>query len=628
MTDIVNPAINRPTTLVLTDVSSSPTGIPARVLGFLRDVVRSFAAQWIFFILPLLYLATNAWFMRGLHNPQTVPLSEILVSMLTITLPCAIFGLFILRLAQLLLIKKPQSPISTLFADIRHFASSPQRIANGLPLVVAVVLFNKALLDFKPNIPLIKPFLWDESLMKLDRLLHFGVDPWRLLQPILGHEWVTYILNLDYNFWFLALFGLWFWFAFRPDFTALRTRFFLSYMITWWLGGGLLAYFFSSAGPCYYALIGVPEDPFAPQLAYLADINAHLPLGALDAQQASVGGLYRQGSARHGHLRLSFHAQCDGNDLRAGRVPAASLAWHRFAINMAVILFGSVHLAWHYAVDAYAGILMALVGWWIDGPVAQWYPPLRRAAPGRKDWRVRAESLHSCRHFPAIQCGQSLGMGEFRTRMLWGRRGAIIASISCAVWHWRRSSSITCRAMSMRSLTHRNFGFSDAAEIFVLLAGFASAYAYFARYERGDDVDASLKALKRSGVLYVSHVVTTVAAIALFCFAAVVFAHPGYLDDSIVYVNIKSLFDDPVTAFPGLVGLGHQLGYFNILPMYMVILAMLPVMMWLARARLSLLLGVSIAVYLVGRLVRHRHAEFSAKRGAGSSIPSPGNFSS
>jgi hypothetical protein len=148
-------------------------------------------------------------------------------------------------------------------------------------------------------------------------------------------------------------------------------------------------------------------------------------------------------------------------------------------------------------------------------------------------------------------------------------------------------------------LTHRNFGFSDAAEIFVLLAGFASAYAYFARYERGERLDSSLKALKRSGVLYMSHVVTTVAAIALFCVAAVVFAHPGYLDDSIVYVNIKSIFEDPVKAFPGIIGLGHQLGYFNILPMYMVILAMLPVMMWLAKRGLSLLLGASIVLYLV-----------------------------
>jgi hypothetical protein len=148
-------------------------------------------------------------------------------------------------------------------------------------------------------------------------------------------------------------------------------------------------------------------------------------------------------------------------------------------------------------------------------------------------------------------------------------------------------------------LTHRNFGFSDAAEVFVLLAGFASAFAYFSRFEQGSTVDASLKAWRRSGVLYVSHVVTTFAAIALFCVAALFFVHPGYLDDSIVYVNIKPIFEDPVRFIPGLVGLGHQLGYFNILPMYMVILAMLPVMMWLAKRSLSLLLGCSIVLYLL-----------------------------
>ncbi|MBL8905408.1 MAG: OpgC domain-containing protein [Rhizobiales bacterium] len=148
-------------------------------------------------------------------------------------------------------------------------------------------------------------------------------------------------------------------------------------------------------------------------------------------------------------------------------------------------------------------------------------------------------------------------------------------------------------------LTHRNFGFSDAAEIFVLLAGFASAHAYFARYEKGERLDASLKALKRSGILYMSHVVTTVAAIALFCLAAVLFAHAGYVDDSIVYLNIRPVLADPVRAFPGLVGLGHQLGYFNILPMYMILLAMLPAMMWLAKRSLSLLLGSSIALYLM-----------------------------
>lgn len=148
-------------------------------------------------------------------------------------------------------------------------------------------------------------------------------------------------------------------------------------------------------------------------------------------------------------------------------------------------------------------------------------------------------------------------------------------------------------------LTPKNFGFSDAAEIFVLLAGFASAYAYYSRFERGEFWEAATKAWRRAGVLYFSHVVTTVIAIALFCAATLYFAHPGYLDDSIVYMDIKPLMDDPVKGFVGLVTLGHQLGYFNILPMYMALLVMLPAMMILARLSLWLLLAVSVTLWFL-----------------------------
>jgi len=146
-------------------------------------------------------------------------------------------------------------------------------------------------------------------------------------------------------------------------------------------------------------------------------------------------------------------------------------------------------------------------------------------------------------------------------------------------------------------LTPKNFGFSDAAEIFVILAGFASAYAYFSRFERGEIWEAVCKAWRRAGVLYMSHVVTTVAAVALFCFASLYFMRPDYLSDTIVYMDIKPLMDDPVRGFIGLITLGHQLGYFNILPMYMGLLLMLPAIMVLARLSQSLLLAVSVTLW-------------------------------
>jgi hypothetical protein len=47
-----------------------------------------------------------------------------------------------------------------------------------------------------------------------------------------------------------------------------------------------------------------------------------------------------------------------------------------FALYGLVILVGSVHLGWHYAVDGYAGIAGALILWWIAGAAlrrTRWY---------------------------------------------------------------------------------------------------------------------------------------------------------------------------------------------------------------------------------------------------------------
>jgi hypothetical protein len=42
------------------------------------------------------------------------------------------------------------------------------------------------------------------------------------------------------------------------------------------------------------------------------------------------------------------------------------------------------------------------------------------------------------------------------------------------------------------NVTHKNVGFSDAAELFVFFAGYAGACAYFGRYLRGDRLGLSL----------------------------------------------------------------------------------------------------------------------------------------
>jgi hypothetical protein len=75
---------------------------------------------------------------------------------------------------------------------------------------------------------------------------------------------------------------------------------------------------------------------------------------------------------------------------------------------------------------------------------------------------------------------------------------------------------------------------------------------------------------------------------------AIAFSLPNLLVDN----NVATIFQDPVHAVVGLVGLGHQIGYFNILPLYIVLLLMLPGLMYLTQRTPAAALLISFAVYV------------------------------
>ena len=355
-------------------------------IGFL--VAQSFWAQWIFFVVPALYLATNwLWFLR-LETHGIAPITGLLLDLLQLALPVGFIVVVLLRFGQYLLIEKPESPVGLLLSEIKELFVRPARIINALPVFFALALFNKSIVELKPIIPMIEPFSWDTSLMEWDRSIHFGVDPWVLLQPLLGFDYVTFFINIAYNLWFLALFGAWFWFAFRKDANELRTRFFLAYMLIWWVGGGLLAVLFSSAGPAYYGLLGLSPDPYSGLLAYLREVDGRVPLWILDTQNLLWEGYTGQGRAFGISAFPSMH-NASAILFAVALSRCSRILGYVFFAYAFVILIGSVHLGWHYAVDGYAGFLIGLAGWWIAGPIAKWFTEL----PGTRRYNENLASL-------------------------------------------------------------------------------------------------------------------------------------------------------------------------------------------------------------------------------------------
>ena len=142
--------------------------------------------------------------------------------------------------------------------------------------------------------------------------------------------------------------------------------------------------------------------------------------------------------------------------------------------------------------------------------------------------------------------------------------------------------------------TFKNLSISDSAELFVFLAGWALRKVVDGP---GRDLSApwlTLRLTARALQVYFAQLVITELAIAVLAGAALALDAPFLLD----WHNASAVFEDPVRAQLGLALLSHQLGYFDILPLYVVLTALAPVIALVSRQAWPILLLLSLAVYL------------------------------
>jgi hypothetical protein len=149
-------------------------------------------------------------------------------------------------------------------------------------------------------------------------------------------------------------------------------------------------------------------------------------------------------------------------------------------------------------------------------------------------------------------------------------------------------------------LTSRNFGFSDAAEAFVLMSGVAAGLAYSPEIAPGRAWRGARRVWARAWTLYWVHIVTTMMAVAISAFAARAFGVTRMLEIN----NLAPFFEDPVGVMIGIPTLGHQLGYFNILPLYAALLLATPGLILLGRRSPLGLAALSVGLWFAAGLFR------------------------
>ena len=253
--------------------------------------------------------------------------------------------------------------------DVRQHYCTVDRIVGCLVVWFLLTPFLSTAVGFREMIPTLHPFVWDAWLKDADRLLHFGQNPWTLIHPFLGYPTVTWLIDRCYMAWLVLLLafpvGL-SWSVRR----RLRLQYLLSFVLVWIGVGTIGATLLSSAGPCYYHLLRQGDNSYAPLLTYLDSVHQHYFLWARFNQagmwrayihDAPFGGITAMPSLHIAGVTL-FAIAARTLNRRLGSL---------FVGYGAVILLGSVHLGWHYAVDGYVSIVLTLaiwrlVGWGLD----------------------------------------------------------------------------------------------------------------------------------------------------------------------------------------------------------------------------------------------------------------------
>lgn len=141
--------------------------------------------------------------------------------------------------------------------------------------------------------------------------------------------------------------------------------------------------------------------------------------------------------------------------------------------------------------------------------------------------------------------------------------------------------------------TTRNVSISDSAELFVFLAGWSLRFVVRAAGPALSGFDLSVRLFGRALQIYAAQILITMIALALIAGAALWLEQPFLLQ----WHNAEAVFEAPVHAHVGLVALTHQLGYFNILPLYVVLMLVAPVFALIDRASPWLLFALSCALW-------------------------------
>lgn len=141
--------------------------------------------------------------------------------------------------------------------------------------------------------------------------------------------------------------------------------------------------------------------------------------------------------------------------------------------------------------------------------------------------------------------------------------------------------------------TIRNYGFSDATEIFIFISGYTAAFVYGRAMLEQGIVIATARILKRVWQIYVAHVFLFTIFLAEISYVANSFENPLYTEE----MGILDFLKEPDVTIVQALLLKFRPVNMDVLPLYIVLMLFLPPILWLMQRRADLTLALSVALY-------------------------------
>src|SRR6201985_2510812 len=143
--------------------------------------------------------------------------------------------------------------------------------------------------------------------------------------------------------------------------------------------------------------------------------------------------------------------------------------------------------------------------------------------------------------------------------------------------------------------TIRNYGFSDATEIFIFISGYTASFVYGRAMREAGFVVATARILRRVWQIYVAHVFLFTIFLAEISYVATSFENPLYSEE----MGILDFLKQPDITIVQALLLRFRPVNMDVLPLYIVLMLSLPFILWLMKWRADVTLALSVALYAI-----------------------------